>query len=453
MPLKSNYITLKISLLCFIVCLHSSCVVKPAAFQKTGSVSVPAVNVHTGKKDIFKYGEAILRIYGYQAAYDSLAQLSSAYDIPEASMQDKSIYYQAMMTFASFSGNHPATLLFESKAFPGKKSDSYTFNPFPKVADAKEYILNTYNNEPLLLLNEAHSRGQHRAFLRKMLPELYQAGFRYLAVESLDCRDSLLEKRGYPIQKSGYYLCEPAFGQLIRDAQSIGFSLIAYEDTTTFYRENFTYMQKQNMREKIQADNIVKVFEKDKTAKIIVWAGHAHIHKQSETEWIKMGEHLCKMLQRDIPAIECTTMKEEYDKKNENKIYRHIIDTVSRRAPFILLEADTPWVTPRLKNKVTLNIFFPRTNYDLSYPDWMCENEHTFYQIRFKNTSNLQNKLLQVYRASEWQMVQTESIPVLQFPITNPSFPIKLYLKKGEYYAFVFDTYQKILYKKRITVR
>jgi hypothetical protein len=445
---------LKMLWLCCMGCLYFSCAVKPLELQKTGPVTISAVNIHTGKKDIFKYGEAILHIYGYQAAYDSLAQLSAEYDTPQSSAQDKSLYYQAMMTFASFCGNHPASLQYEAKAFPsGKRADNNPFNPPPRVADAKEYILNTYKNDPVLLLNEAHSRGQHRAFMRRMLPELYQAGFRYLAVETLDYKDSLLEKRGYPTQKSGYYLREPAFGQLIRDAQNIGFSLVAYEDTTTFYRENVTYMQKQNMREKIQADNIAKIFEKDKTAKIIVWAGHGHIHKQSDTEWIKMGEHLCKMLRRDIPAIECTVMKEGYDKKGENGIYQYVMDSIHRQSPFVLLQADTPWVTPKLKNKVTLNVFFPRTNYDLSYPDWMREDDHTFYQIDLKNTHDLQHKLFQVYKASEWQASKTEAIPILQFPIANPSSSLRLYLKKGKYYAFVFDTYQKILYQKRITVR
>jgi hypothetical protein len=426
--------------------------IKPDTVVKTGSIVVKTNNIHTGKKDIFAYGEAVLKRYGYQAAFDSLAALRTEYENPETPETSRSIYYQSMMTFASFCGQHNTSLEYEAKAFPGRKPEIPVFPQRPVMADVRQYILEKYSKERVLLFNEAHNRGQHRTFMRSLLPDLYRAGFRYLAVESIDIKDTMLMARGYPTQKSGYYVREPAFGQLIRDALQIGFSIVAYEDTTA-NDTALNYQQNLNKREKIQADNLVRALQRDTAGKMIVWAGHSHINKQSNTEWITMGQHLCGALQRDIPAFESTAMREGHDAEHENGVFRYAVDSFQHRLPGILLEAGVPYLRPNARNKVTLHVFYPRTDYALPYPDWMKESDDHFYTLRIKSPKKLDHKLLHVYKANEWNGSKTEAIPVLLFPLTKNTETVKLYLKKGQYHAFVFDTYQKVLYQKTFSVK
>lgn len=432
--------------------LCSSCAAINRKDRTTAPIKVEAINPHTGKKDVFTYGSQVMERYGYAAVLDSLTHLSKEYDTPESSDQDKSIYHQAMMTFYSFCGHHRACLAAETEAFGQKWPDTFIPEGPWAAVDAANYIVDTYGHERLILFNEAHSRGQHRAFLRSMLPAFYQKGFRYLALETIDHKDSLLMQRGFPTQKSGFYVKEPAFGQLVRDAISLGFNIVAYE-TTAGFDPNVSALEQRNRRELDQADNLLKVFSLDPNAKILVWAGHGHIHKKSDTEWKFMAEHLCKRLAHDVPSIECTMMQEGAEKRNEAKMYQFATDSFKQARPFILLHSDKPYVAPQLAEKVNLNVFFPRTDLTEGYPDWMKESAETKYRLRMKNNPDLSQKMLQVYKANEWQAVGKDAIPVLVIILPEMSASIDLYLKKGKYHAFVFENYAKPLFHKKFTVR
>ncbi|AUD06073.1 hypothetical protein [Spirosoma pollinicola] len=78
-----------------------------------------------------------------------------------------------------------------------------------KPVPAQEYIIQRAQSEQLVIINEAHHNPPHRVFTASLLKGLYQAGFRYLAAETLYASDSTLNQRGYPLIGSGYYTREP----------------------------------------------------------------------------------------------------------------------------------------------------------------------------------------------------------------------------------------------------
>jgi len=384
--------------------------------------------------NLFRFADSIRDVYGLNASLDSIRVLEEYYTINK-DWQSKSYCNQIMMTSASFAGNNLASLKSEAKAF---SISDVTEVKLPKNItshSAIEFIVEKYSNEPMLLLNEAHNRGQNRDFARKLLPKLYKKGFRYFAVEALDYfKDSLITKRGFPILTSGYYLKESAFSQLIRDALKLGFKLVSYEDKTV-YNPNLSYIERQNIREIGQAKNLTSIFENDKSAKVLVYAGYQHIEKKTNDNWIKMAEQLCKTLNRNIPSIDCVLMKEGYEKKDENKYYIAAIDSFKFKVPIVLVQNDTPFVHPSLKGKVDFNVFLPRTNYDLGYPDWLKETDDTYYKLKLPE--NCDDAYLQVYKANEWNQVKKEAIPVMQFTIQKDRSEYKLYLRKGDYKLFI----------------
>jgi hypothetical protein len=259
----------------------------------------------------------------------------------------------------------------------------------------------------------------------------------------------LIHKRGFPIQETGYYIKEPAFGQMIRHALNLGFTLVAYEDTTA-YNPNLKPIENSNKRDSGQARNILSVFQKDKTAKILVYAGHDHINKKTTDNWVKMGERLCKVFNRDLPSINCTVMKEGFERKDENSMFRAAIDSFPNSAPFVLTANDTAYVHPSNVGKVDVNVFFPRTNYDLGYPDWLKETNEQYYEL---NTPlSLKNALVQVYKADEWSKVNQKAIPVIQLLTAENKNSYKLYLNKGQYQSFIFEE-GKVLFEKKFTVK
>lgn len=411
-----------------------------SSYAQTGRPSKP-------KTGIFDYANDVFQKTGYLAAVDSLLPIAEYYTADTVSMQDKGMFYQAAMTFASFAGLHQLAMQYEQQAFPKRNTVLQKFEQAVKVEPAEKYIIEHFGEEPIILFNEAHSRGQNRAFIRALLPALYEKGFRCLAVETLDHMDTLLNRRGYPTGKTGYYVREPAFGQLIREALEMGFDLLPYEDTTTSYNTQKSYLENQNSRDLAQANNIVAYHKKHPGRKIVVLAGHGHIEKKSNDGWVKMAQNLCSILDRNVPSIECTAMKERYSSLTEDKTYRAVLDSFQIKVPSVLFLNDSIFVTPQHQGKVDASVFLPRTSCELGYPDWMRESKTSFKEIMLPKTSNLNGRLLQVYKAKEWEAVGKSAIPVLLCPITDGRTHYKLYLKPGAYIALVFHTYEEKLFE------
>ncbi len=127
------------------------------------------------------------------------------------------------------------------------------------------------NRHRIVMINEAHHDAHTRELTLLLLPKLYAEGFRYLAIEALGSNDPGLMKRGYAINGSGSeYLHEPVYGEIVRQAIRIGYTLVPYDsDAPTA-----------SGREAGQARNIYRqVFAKDPRAKLLVHAGYAHIDK------------------------------------------------------------------------------------------------------------------------------------------------------------------------------
>ena len=75
---------------------------------------------------------------------------------------------------------------------------------------------------------------------------------------------------------SGHYTCEPIGGELARKALAMGFSLVAYEDSS--------FNHTPNKKMYAQAQNIYKILQKDPKAKILVQAEGTHIEEGARSE-------------------------------------------------------------------------------------------------------------------------------------------------------------------------
>src|SRR5690606_12382386 len=116
-----------------------------------------------------------------------------------------------------------------------------------------------------------------RLFLSNLLPILKAAGFTYLFLEGL--REDNINERGFPLQTSGFYTCEPMFGNLLRKAIQLGFKLVPYD----CYRGPCKTVPE---REQHQAETIYKTMQQHPDAKAIVFAGHGHINKDPQKNWM-----------------------------------------------------------------------------------------------------------------------------------------------------------------------
>lgn len=381
--------------------------------------------------NFFSYGEDILKKHGAKAAVDSLLQFESTF----ANSKDfgrKSFYYQVLMTFYSFF-DYKKSLEYESVAFNKRGGVKYSFTSQTEFIDAKRYLIKKFSNEKIIMFNEAHNCSQSRAFIRDLLKGFRKKGFKYLAVEALSYSDSLLNKRKYPVQSSGLYINEPVFGQLIREAITLGMKIISYDDTT-FYKSD-SYVVGANKREQVAAENIARLLENDPSAKILIYAGHDHIYKSTTNGITRMGERLSKITGLNIPSIDCTLMREGFTQKQENPNFIEALNRFSNATePFIVIDSGEVFVDKKLKNLVDINVFFPRTIQHLGYPNWAFKHQKKL--SRFYLPINRYNSFIVVYDKQEYDQVKTSAIPIFQSELKKIN---QIYLpKKSNKYTILF---------------
>lgn len=122
----------------------------------------------------------------------------------------------------------------------------------------------------LVMINEAHHDAHTRELVLQLLPLLRAEGFDHFAAEALIEGNKTLRQRGYPTADSGTeYLDEPLYGEIIRTAIRLGYTLVPYDPTTDTPD-----------RDAAQAANLYeRVFAHNPKARLFVLAGYAHIDK------------------------------------------------------------------------------------------------------------------------------------------------------------------------------
>ena len=141
-----------------------------------------------------------------------------------------------------------------------------------QAAPAVDTILHAVAAERVVMVNEAHHRPQTRLLTLALLPGMRKLGFTHFAVEGLDPADTTLASRSYPTEKSGFYIGEPIYGDIVRDALRLGFKVVPYEAVGP---DSLTPQD----RETKQAQALTAVLAADVDARVFVHAGFAHVDK------------------------------------------------------------------------------------------------------------------------------------------------------------------------------
>ncbi|HEX7047051.1 MAG TPA: hypothetical protein VF275_05730 [Gammaproteobacteria bacterium] len=296
-------------------------------------------------------------------AVDGLRDLARKYADSRRDMQAVS---QFLGTRESWLGNERKAInlfavhLFGNRLPPGHAE--------PPPADAvaqplREVIVSLVKDHQLVLVNEAHHISRHRATTRSLLQPLYETGFRYLAMEALGEPAKMLEARGYPVADSGFYLKDPEFGDMIREALRLGYTLIQYEPANS---------QSQQERERGQAANIAAVLEKDPDARILVHAGYQHIEESGLLFGARtMAQHLEEMTGIDPLTVNQAALTWAGDALEPNAIYSRAMQLAPATSEaFVLKTADGPWSLE--PERYDVSVVTPPTRYlENGRPEWL----------------------------------------------------------------------------------
>ena len=272
---------------------------------------------------------------------------------------------QQLGTFASFLGDPVEALrLFDTlddDDAPPPAIDTTRLDQL-RVADAVETIVAAADSNRVIFVNEAHHVAQTRVLTLALLERLRAKGFTYLAAETFSPFDSSLNARDYPIHASGYYSNEPLFGEVIREARRLGYTLVPYEAIGA---------RGQDARETGQATNLRdRIFREHPDARVLVHAGYSHINESGVLAGAKpMAIRFRELTGIDPLTIDQTTMREHSTRAKEHPAYRHIVDRAGKTSPFVLVESDgRPWTNKPGAHDMT--VFLPRTQLRDGRPDW-----------------------------------------------------------------------------------
>jgi hypothetical protein len=350
------------------------------------------VNPFTRLDEYFKYG----KYNNYRAAALG-ADKSSQYH----RIEDQQMYEQALATYYSFSHEeHKSDSLWA-------KLRQQTHDSIYKQAGTIDDLLKRADSTQIVMFNEAHNCPQHRYLVGTLLEKFYQKGFRYLGLEAF-YNDSLLIKKGYPTSGNGFYLREPVFANLVREAHKMGFKVFEYDSFS-------------NNREVDQAKNIYdKTLSKDHKAKVLILAGYEHIPKS------KMAGKL-----ETISGIKPLTIDQTYSYLN------HLNNDTKSDKAYIIQDQ-------YLKNKSDVDI---RLWNDLIIKN-NCFSLRDSKSVKINVPDSVINNatIICIYNKNEYKYSDKNiAIPVAVQVLNNKEISVELSLCSGDYVILFLDDYGTVL--------
>ena len=348
---------------------------------------------------------------------------------------DKNMYYQSLCTQYSYVGAFKQNELLISRGLnitneyvdELKSMDSYdTLNIYSylnKLPDSVRYVF----------FNEAHILPQTRVTVLNSLDILYKKGFRYLFHEALNYSDTSLNTRKYPIYGSDVYP-EPTIGNLLREAFSLGYNVLPYEDSTKYVIQNNGKIHSNSDRETEQADNILRFISEHKDAKIVVLAGYSHINENKKQG--KMASVFKLKSGLNPLTIEQTDMEEYADGSYTNNLFKLFRIKYKNKLPVMLVNKEgNPYSLSAKSYDITL--FPAKTDYRNERPDWLINiMGNKEYPIDMKLWEVNDTCLIQAIKTNE---DIDKSIPSDQILIEDIKLKYALYLCSGEYSIRKFD--------------
>lgn len=374
-----------------------------------------------------------------------------------ASEQWRGMFYDMMAYAHSYVGNYAEAIAYFDKGQdkekePLKEVNSSTLDHYsPK--NALDVIGTAADKEQVVMINELHHVPMHRAFTTQLLPILYAKGFRYLAVEGVNERDTQLNERGYPTYKTGLYPSEPIFGDMLRTALKLGFKIVPYEYQGKCQPKPDEPYFCPNERERGQAQNIYdRILREHPDAKILVHAGAGHIQEYRSKEVTIMAAHFREISKIDPFTIDQSEMMEHSAPGYEEPDYRYATRKGLIKEPTIFVSAQGDlW-----KNKggqfgtVDAQVFHPRVSYQHGRPLWLRMKGLRQPGAVGRSVLQLSDKYVSS-EASEMLLVQAfvageaeGAVPIDQVVVSPSNRKPVLMLRKGAFRVRVIDESGKI---------
>lgn len=414
---------------------------------------------------------------GVSAAQAAAVERSEA--IMQRAQQRKGLLAQYQVMRYAYAGNGNATFrvifgqyLSWYQTFIGDYSDalrSFSIhqtaladdNPSPlgqpgyHTVPALTYLPRLAKNYRAVFLNEAHNVPLTRSLTVQLLKALRAEGFNTFAAETLYRSDVNLQKRGYPVAASGFYMREPVYAEMVRTALKLGYRVIPYEADDDHTGD---------AREAQQAQNIYAILKNDPAAKIVVNGGYAHIQKSGKFLGAQsMAEHFQKLSGIQPLSIEQAMLISHGDSYMDHPYYGSMMQALHPKQPVVFVNAaGKPW---SLRPGYDVSVVFPETHDHDGRPTWLTlGNLRTPYQVDGNLCQDRYPCLIEARYADEGDdaipadRLVLDTIPLMtvgnvQVTTNNFDLPVaELYLRPGRYRLSAVDQNGHVLYNSIVNV-
>lgn len=380
----------------------------------------------------------------YLKPLDTLLSLHSTMG-KDARMRPR--FFNELATYSSFIGNyHNALRYYDSAGFreqvPASPSGPDAFSGYRPV-NARQTIIRMAASKQVTIINEAHHVPYHRLFTKSLLQELYNAGYRYLALETLGSFDDELNNRKYPVAKDGYYSLEPLYADMIRTALRIGYRLVSYEFSGSCTGREDCIMK----REQHQAEQLHHVLQKDPAAKMLVHVGYSHLREAplNGIEW--MAARFRKLSGIDPLTINQEFMRETFNPALQHPAYNTAMELFKLQEPSVFVKADGLWNFAPADRSCDVLVFHPPYGTVQGRPDYYrLDAARKPITLRLKEA--YRHVLVQAYIATE---KDAGRLPTDQLLLDHGN-EARLMLADGEYDVVVRDGEGEVLETQILTV-
>lgn len=359
-------------------------------------------------------------------------------------------YYDELSQYFAFAGDYLTASQYLEKTYD-TLDDASRRKIYRTVAglkdivhvDAHRYIHFVARAHQVIMINEAYEKPVHRAFAISLLADLYKQGFHYLAMEMLN--NFSYHTLNHLTLSTGYYTAEPVAGELVREALSLGYKLVSYEDTAASIHNN-------NQRDSAQAQNIYSIIQQDSAARILVYAEYAHISKKATADgYVPMGLAFKQISGIDPLTIDQTDMTEGSNFAYGDVFYQAYLQKYAIKTPSIAMIGNDP-VNVTNNDLYDLSIIHPPAIYQDGRPTWLTLEGRRKPTVIKSTTASAY--LAQAYYQDEIEKNENtpwELVPADQTYI-RAGKNFVLYLKNGKYTIIFRDLEYHILNKLLIEV-
>ena len=273
------------------------------------------------------------------------------------------IFGQYFSWFQTWVGDYVGARTSFSLAQPAQPDDA----PPPRAngfhaSPAHAAIVRLAHGRKAVFVNESHSAPVTRTLTVELLGDLRAQGFDYFAAETLAMSPQQTMQRGYPTARSGFYVNEPVYGEMIRTAARLGFHIIAYDA-----EEGAA-----DVRERAAAQSLYdQVFARDPDARLVVNAGFSHIQKSGDYFGGASMAQIFRTISGIEPlTVEQTMMLDHPRADDDHPIYRAALASSHPNVPFVYEDdAGKPWTLKPTQYDVS--VFFPPETVSGGRPDWL----------------------------------------------------------------------------------